>query len=174
MDVGASNPKPRINMLSELVNIARQYVGIHEVGPNAGPEVEKFQLAVDGKAQGESWCMAFVQFCIMELERRVARRSNIFHSEHCLTVWNKSPLELRRTKPEPGYIVIWRHGNTTSGHTGIVTNVIDNIRFETIEGNTSDSNLVDRNGDGVYEKVRHLTHTGSMQVVGFLVPFEEN
>ena len=161
-------------MLTELITVAEQYIGIKEVGNNAGPEVEKFQMAVDGKANHESWCMAFVQFCIMELEHKICRRSNIFHAEHCLTVWNKSPHELRRAAPEPGYIVIWQHGNTTNGHTGIVSRVIDAETFETIEGNTSDSNSVERNGDGVYRKVRHLHPTGEMKVVGFLVPFEEN
>jgi hypothetical protein len=161
-------------MLSELVKIAEQYIGVKELGENSGPEVEKFQMAVDGKASGESWCMAFVQYCILELEQKTNKRSNIFHSEHCLTTWNKSPIELRRTSPEPGYIVIWKHGQTANGHTGIVSKVIGSVKFESIEGNTSDSACVNRNGDGVYRKIRNIDPAGEMKIIGFLVPFEEN
>jgi hypothetical protein len=174
MDVGASVPKVREKMIRDLVKIAEQYIGIREVGNNAGPEILRFQMAVDGKAEGESWCMGFVQFCIQELEHKIARRSNIFRSEHCLTVWNKSPLELRREIPEPGYIVIWRHGDTTNGHTGIVARVIDDKSFETIEGNTSGNKDVDRNGDGVYLKTRLFHSVSEMQIVGYLSAFEEN
>ena len=161
-------------MISELVNVAEQYIGIKELGNNAGPEIVKFQMAVDGKASGESWCMAFVQYCVMELEQKIGLRSNIFHSEHCLTVWNKSPNALRRKDPELGYIVIWSHGVTGNGHTGIVSKIIDKDRFETIEGNTSDSLHIERNGDGVYRKSRLRNPIGEMKVVGFLAPFEEN
>jgi hypothetical protein len=174
MDCGADVPKERIRMISELPRIAEEYIGVREAGNNGGPEVMKFQMAVDGKASGESWCMCFVQYCVMELEHKAQKRSNIFHAEHCLTVWNKSPEELRRPEPEPGYIVIWRHGKTTNGHTGIVTKVIDADHFETIEGNTADSSVVDPDGDGVYRKIRHRHPAGEMQIVGFLCPFEEN
>ena len=40
-----------------FVDIALKYVGVHEAtGHNDGAQVEEFQRAVDGKAQGESWC----------------------------------------------------------------------------------------------------------------------
>jgi hypothetical protein len=155
-----------------LVTEARKWVGVKEAtGHNDGVEVEKFQKAVDGKAQGESWCMAFVQFCLQQVEAAEQVRTNVFSSEHCLTVWNKTPVEHRSETPAAGYIVIWQHGDTTQGHTGIVTGVVNANTFSTIEGNTGSGAGVIRDGDGVYNRSRELTGAGTMKVVGFLNPF---
>lgn len=157
-----------------LVAEASKWIGVKETAPNAGPEVEMFQRTVDGKAQKESWCMCFVQYCLHQVETQLGIRSNVFNSEHCLTVFHKTALDLYRPRPESGFIVIWQHGQTAAGHTGIVTRVINDVQFETIEGNTSDSSSVERNGDGVYKKVRLLHPTGEMRIVGFLDPFPES
>jgi hypothetical protein len=159
-----------------LVKEASEYVGVKETGPNQGPDVEMFQRAVDGKASKESWCMCFVQYCIHQVEQQLGIRSNVFNSEHCLTVWRNTIHDLHRAHPAPGYIAIWQHYDefgkaTSNGHTGIVTEVLDADRFATVEGNTSDSSSVDRNGDGVYRKTRYLKTHGTMQLVGFIDPF---
>ena len=45
------------NLHLSLIEVATKYIGIKEAtNHNDGPEVEMFQKAVDGKAQGESWC----------------------------------------------------------------------------------------------------------------------
>jgi lysozyme len=117
-------PKPGISAADKatqkLLETARQYIGVKEQAKNSGPEVEKFQKAVDGKAQGEPWCMSFTQFAIKSAESATKVDSKVFSSEHCLTVWNRSPKELRMSQPKPGSLVIWRHGNSSSGHVGIV------------------------------------------------------
>ncbi len=118
-------------------------------------------------------CMAFVQFCLQQVEQIENIRSNVFHSEHCLTVWNKTDKTLHSNKPEPGYIVIWQHGDTTQGHTGIVTDVVDDNHFGTIEGNTADGSGVVRDGDGVYHRTRSIVGAGSMKVLGFINPFAD-
>ena len=162
------------NLHLSLVEVATKYIGIKEsTNHNDGPEVEMFQKAVDGKAQGESWCMAFCQFCLQQVEQIENIRSNVFHSEHCLTVWNKTDKTLHSNKPEPGYIVIWQHGDTTQGHTGIVTDVVDDNHFGTIEGNTADGSGVVRDGDGVYRRTRSIVGAGSMKVLGFINPFAD-
>ncbi len=160
----------------DLIQEARKWVGVREAtGHNDGPDVERFQKAVDGKAQGESWCMAFVQFCLMQVEAKNAMRTNLFHAEHCMTVWNNSPKSMRDTLPHPGFIVIWQHGTGSNGHTGIVTSESDSSgMFHTIEGNTGSGAGVIRDGDGVYERQRNLKGSGDMRVVGFLNPFAPN
>lgn len=164
------------NLHDALIAEAEKWIGVRESGgANKGPEVEMFQKAVDGKAQGESWCMAFVQFCLMKVEANLGIRTNVYHSEHCLTVWNKTDNELHRMTPQPGYIVIWRNGKTTSGHTGIVSKINeDGKTIETIEGNTGDGQGVVREGDGVYRRKRNRQPLGEMQIVGYIDPFAQS
>jgi hypothetical protein len=119
-------------------------------------------------------CMGFVQYCIKQVEQIENIRTNLFSCEHCLTVWNKTDEDMRANGPHPGYIVIWQHGDTTQGHTGIVTSeLLDDNTFNTIEGNTSAGVGVVRDGDGVYERSRSINGAGNMKVVGFIDPFAE-
>lgn len=162
------------NLHQSLIEVATKYIGIKEAtGKNDGVEVEMFQKAVDNKASGESWCMAFVQFCLQQVEAIENIRTNMFASEHCLAVWNKTPVEMRKVHPFPGYVAIWQHGDTTQGHTGIVTELIDADHFATIEGNTGSGAGVIRDGDGVYKRTRSVHGAGTMKVVGFIDPFEK-
>lgn len=157
----------------KLVEIAKKYIGTKEEGgDNKGKQIEEFQKAVDGKAQGEAWCMAFVQFCIKEVEKLSGGliKSEIFKSEHCMTVWNNTPKEQRLTTPEVGCLILWQFAGTSNGHVGIVTNV-GPTRVDTIEGNTGDGQGVVREGDGVYARNRSKTGDAKMKVVGFLKVF---
>jgi hypothetical protein len=161
-----------MNKAQELIALANTFVGTKEEnGDNSGKMVELFQRSVDGVANRESWCMCFVQFCVKQIEKKHTVKGNLFKSEHCLTVWNKTPKEFRLTEPEVGCVVIWQFGNTDSGHTGIVTKLTGS-RIETIEGNTSGpSKDVVREGDEVAIKSRSKTGTKAMRVVGFIKVF---
>lgn len=154
-----------------LSEIAKSYLGTLEEGANKGHQVELFQRCVDGKAQGEPWCMAFVQFCLNAVESELGHRSNLYSSEHCLTVWEKTPQELRSKVPLVGSVVLWRKKGTTQGHTGVVTEVLTPGSFRTAEGNTNDGSGINRDGDGVYARVRTGLGTGDFEVLGFLDPF---
>lgn len=158
-----------VDFQQQLILEAKRWVGVREKGgDNKGKEVELFQKAVDGKAQGESWCLGFVQFCVL----KVLRETTLYKTEHCLTLWNKTPKEYRLEAPIPGAIMVWQHAGTSSGHVGIVTRVAgDNIN--TIEGNTGDGAGVVREGDGVYERTRSKKGTTSMQVLGWIKPYQE-
>jgi hypothetical protein len=171
----AAPAKPlSIDYAKEIIRIAEYYLGTHEEGgPNKGEAVEKFQRTVDGKAQGESWCMGFVQYCVTKAATNLGGKPVLYTSESCMTVWAKTPVIHRFTTPEVGRIIIWRHGNGPQGHTGIVTKLIDANTIETIEGNTGgDGKTVEREGDGVYRKQRSLKGSGNMMVMGFIAPFE--
>jgi uncharacterized protein (TIGR02594 family) len=162
-----------------LIFEASRWVGVTEKGgENRGQVVEMFQKAYDNLAQGEPWCMAFVQFCLKNTEAMYLATfgkqdapSKLFATEHCLTCWAKTPPECRLSQPEVGAVVIWRHGQTASGHTGIVTAVDGNGGFSTIEGNTGAGVGVVREGDGVFRRERTMAGAGDMRVVGFLKPW---
>lgn len=153
---------------------AQVCVGIREVGGNnSGPMVELIQETI-GTHGKEAWCMAFVQTCIAFAEYCTGVKSPVFASEHCLTVWGNTPIAQRVAAiPAAGAIVIWRHGTTTNGHTGIVESC-DGVNFYAFEGNTESGitgSKVVSDGGGVYHTKRSMKPTGSMKVVGFIKPF---
>ena len=159
-----------------LIAEARRWVGTTETPPNKGQLVERWQKTVDGVAQGESWCMAFVQHHITWIDKLFWELSanpyytKVFKSEHCLTVWNKTPKEMRSNVPVLGSIAIWQHKGTASGHTGIVSSILPSQRkFLCIEGNTGPGDGVVREGDGVFEKSRSMDGAGEMKLLGFIV-----
>ena len=151
-------------------------VGIREKGGNnKGREVELFQKTI-GRSEGEAWCMGFVQSCIAYVERKISVASRIYPSEHCMTVWVRSPKILRvKFHPLPGAICIWNYIGSQSGHTGIVK-VADAIsrKMILVEGNTEAGIIggkVERDGGGAYITNRSMDGSGKMKVVGFLKPF---
>lgn len=156
---------------------ASRWIGTKETGgDNKGQIVEMFQKAVDGKAQGEAWCLAFAQFCIQQVDRLYDEMtlssnapSNLIKTEHCLTLWNAS--KAFRTTPEVGCLVLWQHFKdgkaTASGHVGVVKEVHD-TKIVTIEGNTGDGAGIVREGDGVFLRERPLTNLGNMHILGYL------
>lgn len=153
-------------------------VGIREkTGNNDGPMVELIQKTIGG-ASRESWCMSLQQTGLAYAEVKTGVKSPVSPSEHCLTVWNETPKEQRvKSIPLPGAIAIWRHGNTTNGHTGC-TNGADSEIFHAIEGNTTSGSddpngKVVREGGGVYFTTRSMHPTGEMHLVGFLKPFPD-
>lgn len=164
------------NARSLLVEAAKVCVGVREkTGKNDGPLVELIQETI-GRADGEAWCMSFVQTLIAYVEKKLNMISPVEPSEHCLTVWNKTEKKHRVSYiPAPGAIAIWRYGKTTKGHTGIVVIWEKGDVIEMIEGNTnSGMSITDdiiRDGGGVYRTRRPKKSSKSMQLLGFIKPF---
>ena len=160
--------------IPKLIEIATGELGVHEVGNNAGARVEEYQKAVDNRAQHESWCMAFVQWCIKQAEQETGIRLDMLRTEHCLTLWNWAKQHrythtgLGDEYAQPGDIMIMQHGDTTSGHTGIVTSAAPGVLVvNTIEGNTNRAGS--SNGDGVYRKTRTITGPNAgLHILGFI------
>lgn len=162
--------------LDELVREAGRWVGVRESKENSGPDVERFLGAI-GLPRGYSWCMAFVHFCVKEVDKRTGLPENwLLPSGHVLTVWNHSPKGARRADPEVGSIAIWQHvpngKQTTRGHCGVVTKVLKDGSFETVEGNTAAQEDIVREGEGVHRRVRKRKSPGSMVLKGFLIPWD--
>lgn len=163
------------NARALMAPVASTGVGIREVGGNnRGPLVTLIQKTIGGPDH-VAWCMSYVQTVIAYIELMTGVKSPIAASEHCMTVWNQTHEDLRvKFTPLAGAIVIWRHGNTTNGHTGIIESC-DESSFYAFEGNTGSGVMVngkvERDGDGIYHTHRSRSGTGDMHVVGYLKPF---
>ena len=160
-----------VNPVACFLEAAKACVGIvEEGGDNRGPMVEAFQSTIGG-ANGQSWCLSFIQALTAYVEDRFGVVSNLPLTELVAALWDKTPVEVRVTAEnvQPGDLILWQYGATSKGHVGIVTNVLFKL-LRTIEGNTSDSKEIDREGDGVYEKERSLIGTTNMHVLGYLRP----
>jgi hypothetical protein len=121
------------------------------------------------KPWNEPWCADFAQSCIAYAEVTVGCQSPIGASEGVLDMWDKSPHG--RNVGWPGDLIIWRHrGSQTEGHCGIITGG-DASLWETVEGNTTDSQDIERIGTGVFAKKRTKGGTKTFEEVGFLVCF---
>jgi len=167
-----------------LVSEAKKWLWVREHGSNRGDEIEMFQREVDGKANGEAWCLSFVQFCVHQVDRDYLKKYGndplpnwLYPTEHCLTLWNKTDVSSRITGDlHPGSILIWQYWDygkqTARGHVGVIIEVISETDFITIEGNTVDRKSVVREGDGVYMMRRTISRSGNFRLKGFISPWE--
>lgn len=147
-------------------------------GNNRGQIVSAFQKAVDGVAEGEPWCMSFVQFCLKHVDQLCTfmnldpyAPTVMFKSEHCATVWNKAAGTQRGHVPKVGHVVIWKNPNGSNGHTGIVVKVDPAGTFWTVEGNTSGDAGSQSDGDGVFYKHRTGNISAGLHLLGFVNPW---
>ncbi len=145
-----------------VLDVARSQIGVREEGgANCGPQVEKYLSAVN-RPPGDSWCVAFALWCILEGAKRSNHKSPLpitagvyylwTHVPDAMRIPGAAPLEedLRRVKP--GMIFCIDHGSG-KGHAGLVVNAtVEGLA--TIEGNTSIAGS--RDGDGVYARTRRF------------------
>jgi len=130
--------------------------------------IDTFRRAVDGVADGEPWCAAFVQYCVSAVAQRYNSPISLYPSELCSAIWDNTGKGFRLDEPVPGSIIIWNYPGTIHGHTGIVLRKTDSGFIKTIEGNTRGEDGV----KGVHIKIRSIKGTDSMKVLGYLNPFE--
>lgn len=157
-----------------FIYAAQVCAGIREVGGNNQGRMVRLIQETVGRAEGEPWCMSFVQTCLAYAETKLEVVSPIPSTEHCMTAWHETPKMMRvRTIPLPGAIVIWKRGSGPAGHTGILTEY-RRTTFEAVEGNTESGiagGKVERDGGGIYVTSRSTKGNGNMTVVGYLKPF---
>jgi len=165
----------RLDLQARLVDLASSFVGITEEGrDNDGEMVRMFQATL-GTVDREPWCLAFVMYCVMELDRRFKSQTILYPTESSQILWLKTPQVARVMFPEPGAIAIWTNyinGKPTSrGHVGIVKSIGPDGFMDTVEGNTKMPNT--RAMDGVLFRRRHALPmaTGDFRLTGFLLPF---
>ncbi|WKE64619.1 CHAP domain-containing protein [Gallaecimonas kandeliae] len=166
----SAEPKDNRNIATpyvQLVDIAKQYIGVKETGNNKIGKSEKMReifeaddLAINGETDGYPWCAAFVSLCVQKL----CKKSSYFSAlvpprepsvNRFLTQWAKqqgclifSP-HSKTYAPRAGDIVVF-----TFSHIGIVESNNGKL-VSTIEGNTNAAGS--REGVCVARKSRSLS-----------------
>lgn len=184
MEKVKSAPKPELTHMEEFLEAC---VGIHEEGdPNKGPLVEAIQSTV-GNAEGEPWCCGLIQSAIAYAEYVTGKKCDLLATESCLQLFNDAKVKgYVQSFPEKGSLIVWQDyvveeyefiggervvrrpgGPTGRGHIGYVLEVRGD-KLLTIEGNTSPSSEVVREGDGVYKKMRGIVGSPARRVEGFI------
>ncbi len=138
----------------KYIDTAFSYVGTTELtGHNDGYNVEKFLKSV-GRKKGDSWCAAYVSYCLTAVKHPFKVRSGLARNFVTKQSILSSDVIKKIKKIEPGYLVIWQRGNTINGHVGFVVDVGEK-NITTIEGNTSSGEKgAQADGDGVYIRKR--------------------
>jgi len=178
-----------MNIRDLIVQTAKSYIGMKEVGKNAGFENAIFEEKMKGVGfdSGEAWCSLFAELVVCEAYGKldstyIYKLQKIFSENAYKTYTNfKNAKGFKvSNKPEPGNIVFWqsyknnepvKNGSWFTGHVGIVTGV-HQLYFDTVEGNTNAAGS--REGQGVYEKKREYDfykNTG-LRLLGFVKPIE--
>lgn len=158
------------------ITLAKQYLGKKEKPNNSGFEDPAFEA--DMKNFGEwlptyAWCACF---CQMIFRKSYPEKSDalkkLFDPSTRKTFENfKAAKYTISQKPIVGALVIWASyvgGKMQwTGHAGIVTEIVNDNVFKSIEGNTSGAGS--RNGDRVNENTRTLSvKSNGLNVMGFI------
>lgn len=168
-----------MKLSEKIIELARSFIGQEETPNNSGFKNGWFQTLMEkiGWLKGQSWCAYFAKsvWCTAFLELDPVGAKLILKyanggSQATYHNFARSKEFHVQTFPVPGALVIFREGNSFSGHEGIVT-TFDNIGFNFISGNTSKAGS--REGTTVLEKYRKLNlpyNPNGLNLTGFVVP----
>jgi len=162
--------------MNKLVEVARLDIGKKEKKGNTGfedPQLEKDMIAV-GWANGWAWCACILEKWVWQaFPERKQEVKGLFVPSAVNTYKNLVGSGYDRTMiPEVGRLVFWQKMDDGkalwTGHCGIVSEVINETTFKSIEGNTNSAGS--REGDSVQEKTRtvNLQVTDGLKVIGFI------
>lgn len=134
----------------KIVDVATSQIGVGETPPDSN--ITKY-----GKwflLQGLPWCGIFVSWCYDQAEANLGKigfRKGFAGCQTAVAHFKKTG-EIT-TKPKPGDIVFFDwNGDGRYDHTGIFVRQINELQFESIEGNTSLTNQ--SNGGQVMRRTR--------------------
>lgn len=159
----------------EIIRIAKSYLGQDEKPGNKGfldAEFEKKMKAV-GFYTGAPWCGFFARLVWKEAGEDVTL---ILPSSYQM-IEKASKAGNWHAYPVPGAVVVWatfvNGKRQKTGHIGIVTEVLNEVDYNTTEGNTTDKG--GREGITVAERFRHLTPDkwkteNGLRLMGFIHP----
>jgi hypothetical protein len=160
----------------KIIQVASKYLGQKEGSGNtfdAQTPLGKLVKAA-GQNNGEAWCAYFAEgVCLEAYPERKDQIQKLFSASAVQTFARfKDAKFVISQYPVLGSIVIWqrfKEGQPTwQGHVGIVSKVISNVNFESIEGNTNSAGS--REGDSVQVKKRDtIRKDHGLNVLGFIV-----
>jgi hypothetical protein len=122
-----------------IVEVAKKYIGVKENPPDSNKTI----FGEWAKLNGLPWCGLFVSKCYEEAEKplpKIGFRFNGFAGcQTAVAYFRKNGKVV--SYPQPGDIVFFDwNADGRFDHTGIFVRKLDDIWFETIEGNTSLTN----------------------------------
>ncbi len=165
----------------KIIALATRYLNRLEKPDNKGfynAEFEK-EMKVAGWYVGAAWCAFFTKLIWSKayadykpLQSVVDRMANGGALMTLNNFKNNGQFPITQNAL-PGSIAIWRMGDGSRGHAGIVVRKVDANTIETIEGNTNTSGS--REGDRVAAKLRTLNRpfkADGLNLYGFINPIE--
>jgi len=171
---------------SWLIQEAKKWVGVHETSDNRGPVIDQFILKTGGSL-GQPWCVSYVRYCALQVDKdfneiyavkkELHEKNTLPKTSSVMKLWDLSPEEAKSITPIEGYIACWQHFNSKGnasglGHCGIVGRVLEEGRwFDSYEGNTGPGNGIERDGDGVFLKMRSCQGSPRFRLMGFVNPW---
>lgn len=162
--------------MQKILEIAKKDLGKVEKPGNGGfkdPQLEKDMIAV-GFQKGFAWCALISEkWAKQAYPSKAAEFDRLFSASAVTTFRNfqKAGYQISKT-PVAGALVIWqRHKNgvkSWQGHAGIVSEVISDSEFKSIEGNGSVKGS--RDGTTVVEVRRRIVKLDTgLNVLGFII-----
>lgn len=176
-------------LATALISTATDFVGLVETRQNRAWDDPRTKIIETEKSDrlskamsefgwdpGEPYCAAFDGAVVAITATRCGLRYAEFRriwTPHCMTNVRKlKALGLLDAQPSPGSLMLMRHGTTDSGHAGLcchIEGLFPNRMLITIEGNTMPGIGGDqRQGDGIYQRVRNVFTNGSLKTQGWL------
>ena len=165
-----------MTLLENVLATARKYLGQTEKTSNTGWNDPAFEakMKLMGWAKPNPWCAYFTELVWKEGfdgHPLLPLLNTLFSAAATATFANFNHTDKFKTgkTPKPGALVVWRHGTGWQGHIGIVSAIIDNTTFKSIEGNTNEAGS--REGTAVLEKTRKLGEPfkpSGLNIVGFV------
>lgn len=136
---------------NRVVEEATRWLWVRESGRNAGREVEMFQRSV-GLGAGAPWCAAFVSYVLDAAKAREPRvRSGLAQKFIVKGSVPAKQVAKGYRRVEPGWLVVWKRGDSYGGHVGIVE------RWNRNDGETIEGNVREGKEEGVFRKRRAIT-----------------
>lgn len=159
-----------------IQEVAEKYIGETEKPGNMGFNDAEFEAKMNavGFQKTHAWCAYFAELVFKEaLPHKFKELDKLFSAGTVQTFRNfRDAAYLIGNAPRVGDLVIWqtmKDGKPqTTGHAGIVVDVIDHRNFWSIEGNTNDGG--GREGYIVAKKRRAVLEnvTNGLKILGFI------
>ena len=144
--------------------IASGFVPHRETSRNSSPLIDYWNARL-GLPPGTNYCAAFQTFVLDSAKVNYplvrSARSRDFITRHSIPAGRIAPTD----SFPPGYLVIWRHGNSSTGHVEMIRRYWVGYSGYTIGANTSPSpDLRDDPRHGVFFKYRRIDHTAHFRI----------
>lgn len=165
-----------INLLPEVLKKAREKIGVTDHGINDtdfNSWADKHYPRQNQPWKGEPWCYIFVSWALIISGVHVPFFSYVPSGY----LYYKAKGKLSKV-PKEGDIAFycWNEDSFLADnshgipqHVGIVTKVNPDGSFQAIEGNTSSGHVGSQdNGDGIYEKTRHLSDVKAFGIQDYM------